>query len=375
LIPYQFSLDTLQTVIPYVFLLAFIAILLVLVRRITSLLGRLSGILQTRVNLSEGVADLLTALVRFTIWLVAGISVVGATLITFGLGHVIAESISLSLTENASRIVLVVLTLVVSYVLVKLIHVFLAEYRVRTKLHPFTVNLLENLATYFIYAIAALLVLSNILVAAGLGTIAGSLITLFTVLIGLVVSFAATGSIGNALAGLLLMSWRPYREGDRVEIGTGTYGDILEIDVMFTKIRTIKDEIVYVPNLQVLGNRIMNYNGLEACIVHQQVTIGYDTKRRTVEKLLTRAAEKTEGLLHDPQPFVLITNLDNYYVAYQINAYTRRQNELIRIYSDLMKNILDTFDEANVEILSPQYAVLRLGKNVEGQSMRPVHGQ
>jgi small-conductance mechanosensitive channel len=367
LIPYQLP-QAFQTAVPYVLLVVFIAVLLFIVRRITSLTDRLTGILQTRVNLSEGIADLLTALARFTIWLVAGISVVSATMVTFGLGQVIAESISRSLAENASRIVLVVLTMVVSYILVRLIHVFLAEYRMRTKLHPFTVNLLENLATYFIYAIAALLVLTNVLVAAGLGTIAGSLITLFTVLIGLVVSFAATGSIGNALAGLLLMSWRPYREGDRVEIGTGTYGDILEIDVMFTKVRTIKDEIVYVPNLQVLGNRIMNYNGLEACIVHQEVTIGYDVKRRTVEELLIRAAEKTEDLLNDPPPFVLVTNLDNYYVAYQINAYTNKQNRLIRIYSDLMKNILDVFDEANVEILSPQYAVLRLGKNIEQQS-------
>jgi small-conductance mechanosensitive channel len=368
LIPYQFSSDVFRTVIPYVVLLALIAILLFVARRVAPLTGKLIEILRTRLNLSEGVADLLSALVRFAIWFVAAMVVVAATLVTFGLGQVIAESIVFSLTTNASRIAIVVLTLVISYILVRLIRVFLTEFRTRTKLHPFTVNLLENVATYFIYAIAALLILTNVLVAAGLATIAGSLVTLFAVLIGLVVSFAATGSIGNALAGLVLMSWRPYREGDRVEIGTGTYGDILEIDVMFTKVRTIKDEIVYVPNLHVLSNRIMNYNGLERCIVHQQVTIGYDVKRTTVEELLSRAAEKTEGLLHDPPSFVLITNLDNYYVAYQINAYTKRQNELVRIYSDLMKNILDVFDEAGVEILSPQYAVLRLGKNVEGQT-------
>jgi hypothetical protein len=49
-------------------------------------------------------------------------------------------------------------------------------------------------------------------------------------------------------------------------------------------------------------------------------------------------------------------------------AITFLQNELVRISSDLMKNILDVFDEAGVEILSPQYALLRLGKNVEGQT-------
>jgi len=89
---------------------------------------------------------------------------------------------------------------------------------------------------------------------------------------------------------------------------------------------------------------------------------------------LTRAAAMTEGLLHDPPPFVLIMNLDNYYVSYEINGYTSRQNELIRIYSDFMKNILDVFGDAEVEILSPQYTVLRLGRKVEGQTMGVAYG-
>lgn len=52
---------------------------------------------------------------------------------------------------------------------------------------------------------------------------ASTMVTLFTVFIGLVVSFAATGSIGNALSGLVIMSWRPYKDGDRVEVAGGTY--------------------------------------------------------------------------------------------------------------------------------------------------------
>ena len=370
MIPYQFPSEAFQIIIPYVTLIASIIAALLVARFLVRRTARLAGTLRTRFKISEGVANLVGAMLRFTIWVVVAVFVIAMILILFGLGQVLTESITLSLTTNASRIALVVLTLVVSYISVRLIHVFFVEFKSRTRLHPFTVDLLENVASYFVYAVAALLVVVNVLVAAGLGTIAGSLITLFAVLIGLVVSFAATGSIGNALAGLVLMSWRPYRAGDRVEIGGGTYGDILDIDVMFTRVRTIKDEIVHVPNLQVLSSKIVNYSGLERCIVHQKVTIGYDIKRATVEELLRRAAAKTEGLLHDPPPFVLISKLDNYYVTYEINCYTSRPNELVRIYSELMKNILDVFGDAGVEILSPQYTVVRLGRNVPKQTRR-----
>jgi small-conductance mechanosensitive channel len=359
LTPYQLPTDVFWTILPYVELLAFLIVALLVARFVASRTGRVARSLLKRFGASEEIAELVGVILRLVVWTVAAILVVTAVLVQFGLGQFISESISLSLSANASRIVLIALTIVISYIIVRLIHLFLVEFRSRTKLHPFTIDLLERVATYFIYAAAGLLVVTNILVAAGLATIAGSLVTLFAVLIGLVVSFAATGSIGNALAGIVLMSWRPYREGDRVDLGGGTYGDVVEVDVMFTKIRTIKDEMVHVPNLLVLGNKVMNYSALGRCILHQEITIGYDIKWTTVEGLLLRAAAKTDGILKDPQPFVLVRSLDNYYVTYEVNGYTSRQRELVRIQSDVMKNILECFDEANVEILSPQYVTLR----------------
>jgi len=228
-----------------------------------------------------------------------------------------------------------------------------------------------------VYALVLVLVFTNILVMAGLQTLAGTLVTLFAVLIGLVVSFAATGSIGNALSGLVIMSWRPYGEGDRVEIGNGTYGDVMEVDVMFTKIRTIKDEIIHVPNSQVLGNKIINYSALPKVIVHQEVTIGYEVSRKRVEQLLLEAAKGSEGLLPEPEPFVLVRNLDNSFVAYEVNAYTDRPSELVRTYSSLMKNILDHFERAGIEVLSPEHVTVhRSGLDQRGRASRAAgtHG-
>lgn len=139
----------------------------------------------------------------------------------------------------------------------------------------------------------------------------------------------------------------------------GVYGDIVEVDVMFTRIRTIKNELVHVPNSQVLSTKIVNYSAMPQVIVHYEVTIGYDVPHTRVEELLIQAAHSAPGLLPEPQPFVLIRNLDNNFVAYEINAYTDKPNELTTIYSKLMQEILDTFRDAGVEILSPQHVAIR----------------
>jgi small-conductance mechanosensitive channel len=325
------------------------------VRIVTRMMKRL----QSQGRLSVELSDLGEALLRTLIWLAAGFFVLAEALVTLGLEEILFQSISSFLAANAGRIGVMIVIIVVGYVALRIFTIVFAEYKRRTKLHPFTIDLFQNLVRYLVYAIVAVLLLTNVLVMAGLQTLAGTMVTLFTVFIGLVVSFAATGSIGNALSGLVIMSWRPYKDGDRVEIAGGTYGDVVEVDVMFTKVRTIKDEIVHVPNSQILGSKIVNYSALPKVIVHQQVTLGYDVSRTIVEKLLLQAAQGSVGLLAEPKPFVLVRELDNNYIVYEINAYTDKPNQLVAIYSKLMENILDRFDEAGVEILSPQHVALR----------------
>lgn len=100
------------------------------------------------------------------------------------------------------------------------------------------------------------------------------------------------------------------------------------------------------------------------------MTIGYDAPWRTVHSLMIEAASKTRGILGEPAPFVLQTSLDDSYVSYQINAFTREACEQPRLYSELHQNIQEAFNAAGVEIMSPAYHALRDGNNVtipEGQ--------
>jgi hypothetical protein len=82
---------------------------------------------------------------------------------------------------------------------------------------------------------------------------------------------------------------------------------------------------------------------------------------RKVHELLISAALETEDILQDPPPFVLQTALNDFYVSYELNAYTAKPRNMQNIYSALHQNIQDRFNDAGVEINSPHYASLRDG--------------
>ena len=114
----------------------------------------------------------------------------------------------------------------------------------------------------------------------------------------------------------------------------------------------------------VLNNNIINYSknmGQRGLLVHTGVTIGYDVPWQKVNELLIAAAQKTEGIGSHPEPFVLQTSLDDNYVSYELNGWTRKPEDLPKIYSALHANILDEFHGQNVEITSPAFRAVRDG--------------
>ena len=184
-----------------------------------------------------------------------------------------------------------------------------------------------------------------------------------SIFIGALISFGSTTAIANIIAGIVITYMRPYQIGDRVKI-QDTIGDVVEKTLLVTRIRTIKNEDVTIPNANIINNHLINYsanvdkNGL---LLHTSITIGYDVPWNKVEKLLIEAATKSLHIEPEPAPFVLQTSLEDNYVSYEINAYSKEAKKMALIYSDIHKNILDVFNTAGVEILSPQYIAARDG--------------
>jgi small-conductance mechanosensitive channel len=154
---------------------------------------------------------------------------------------------------------------------------------------------------------------------------------------------------------------RAFNIGDRVRIGE-TSGDVIERSLLVTKVRTIKNEDVTIPNSKILSGHTVNFTTAqseEGLILHTTVTIGYDVPWRKVKSLLIEAASHTGYIEDNPRPFVLQTSLDDFYVSYQLNCYTKRSDKAAVIYSELHANIQDIFARDGVEIMSPHYRVNR----------------
>lgn len=145
-----------------------------------------------------------------------------------------------------------------------------------------------------------------------------------SIFLGALVSLGSTSAVANIVVGVILIYMRPFKIGDRVKIAD-TIGDIVEKNLLVTRVRTIKNVEITIANSMVLGSHIINFSSSaeqEGLFLHTNPTIGYDAPWRAVHKLLIEAALSTEHVLREPYPFVLQTALDDFYVHYEINAYT-----------------------------------------------------
>jgi small-conductance mechanosensitive channel len=184
-----------------------------------------------------------------------------------------------------------------------------------------------------------------------------------SIFFGVLLSLGSTTAVANVVAGIVITYTRAFQIGDFVRI-SDTEGKVIERTAFVTRIRTPKNVDVSLPNASVMSGKVINYSSQArqtGIRLHTGVTIGYDVPWPKVQELLIAAAIATKHIETDPAPFVLQTSLDDNYVAYELNATTKRASLRPRIYSALHANILDAFHTAGVEITSPHYRAIRDG--------------
>jgi small-conductance mechanosensitive channel len=180
-----------------------------------------------------------------------------------------------------------------------------------------------------------------------------------SVLLGLMVSIGASGIVGHAMSGFILMYTRTFRGGEYVRI-VDTEGTVDKIGTFTTRIRTGLGEEVSLPNSLVLQHSTKNYSRAmpgTGYVVDTAVTIGYLTPWRQVHAMLAEAARATTGITADPAPYIRQTALSDFYVEYRLVAYSVAQHAAQRadVLSRLHANIQDVFNTYGVQIMSPHY--------------------
>ena len=180
-----------------------------------------------------------------------------------------------------------------------------------------------------------------------------------TVLLGLMVSVGASGLVGQAASGLILMYTRTMRPGDFVRVGEAE-GTITTMGVFTTRVHTGMGEELTLPNATILGSVTRNFSRAaqrEGIVLTADVSIGYDVPWRQVDALLVAAAQRTPGVRALPAPRVYQTALGDFYVAYRLVCESVATAPAARAEasSALYAAILDVFNEHGVQIMSPHY--------------------
>jgi len=182
---------------------------------------------------------------------------------------------------------------------------------------------------------------------------------------GTIIGFSSRNTISNAIAGILLLSSRPFKLGDRIRTTEDEtlVGDVVEITLLYTKIKTVRNELVTIPNQTLLQRQIVNYSGLDVLAITVEISMTYNNNRKLIEQLLIESAKMTEGILSasssstislTTEPYVVLKTLDDYGATYELRAYTKRPNEYQKLQSEIRKNIYDIFQKHGLDLIVPQ---------------------
>jgi small-conductance mechanosensitive channel len=177
------------------------------------------------------------------------------------------------------------------------------------------------------------------------------------VFVGLMLSIGSSGVVNQAVSGLMLMYTRALRPGEFVQIGE-TEGIVRSIGFVNTRIETLRHEEISIPNAVIAGTVTRNYSRLAGeggVRLPTKVTIGYDAPWRQVRAMLLIAAERTQSISRTPEPRVMQTALQDFYVEYTLVVSVEDPSRKLLVLDELHGHIQDVFNENGVQIMSPNY--------------------
>lgn len=310
---------------------------------------------------------ILEFIIKYIIILLAALLVLTIILVTLGFEDLIIIRAMDFLITNSGAFMLLGLLIIIAISVQRFSQSFFSDLKVRPgakKMTPGMMFILEKAVKYGLTVLIIMIAIFTVLSAMGLGEIGQTIILMISMIIGFVVSMAATGSIGNALSGLVIYGFKPLEKGDLVSVATGEgqlIGTVRNIDLMFTTLEDLESKVIRVPNNVVLGSRIVNHSKSEpeGFAVVIEATIGYDVPAELVKDLMKEAALETPGVLKDPKPFVLLTEFHNHAIGYKLRAYIDNAKAQFATKSAIMRIMQKKFHRAGVEILSPLYHVKR----------------
>ncbi len=219
----------------------------------------------------------------------------------------------------------------------------------RLGLPPLVAGVLTRLVSVILYLALVLAAAS----AAGFNT--GSVVLGLSAVIGLILGFGLQDTINNLAAGVWIAVTRPFDKGDLVEVG-GYLGTIKDVGILSTVIVRPNNEVVLLPNKSVWGSPIVNYTRNPTRRITLDVGVAYGTDLDKAVKIALEAVKNVDGVLEDPAPQVVITELADSSVNLQVRVWVKKE-DYGQVKPEIIKAVYNAFNAAGIEIPYPQLDV------------------
>jgi len=174
------------------------------------------------------------------------------------------------------------------------------------------------------------------------------LATVIPIIFGTVIGFASIATIGNMIAGLIIMFTRPFKVGDLIQMGEDI-GEVKEITIIFTRIEK-GEGMVFIPNADFLSRKIINYDRKPNILRTITFTAGYEIDISAIESLVLKAASDAEGVLEDPAPIVRADDFGDFACQYKLIYYIEDFRQRGAIEGRIRKSIFEAFKANGIDL-------------------------
>jgi len=250
-------------------------------------------------------------------------------------------------STNLHKFVFSAVTVIIIYVVYRFIARQITKLKEQNKLDEDITFTLRRILQWM----AILIIMAVVFAQFGIevGMIAGLLVLAG----GTIMGFAAMNTLGNAIAGMIVMVTRPFRVGDRICFN-GQFADVVAVDLIYTRMKTLDNVLVSVPNQELLKSAIENYEKKRAVRRNCSITAGYEVNAEHVEKALLEAASKVEEVLKTPEPYVWITQFGDFAIEYTLYVFINQIRRLPQIDAKLKRTALETCKKYDIDISTPR---------------------
>lgn len=238
----------------------------------------------------------------------------------------------------------IVIALILWFIFFKLIN-FLNKRITKKLLKKKTDKTLTKVVNYVIIVGLKILVVICLLGYVGIETTS---ISAVLASVGVGVGMALNGALSNFAGGLLIIVTRPFRVDDYIK-ALDEEGTVEDIHIIYTKLRTIDNRVIYLPNGSLSSASIVNYSEKEQRRLDMTFSVSYQADVNKAKGILNDICANHPLIIKDVKPFIRISNHNTSSIDICLKAWTKNE-DYWDVYFDMLEEVKKRFDEENIEI-------------------------